>query len=253
MASSTPRTSDTAEPGATGARRARNRSSTTRRDLVMGEILEHATRLFAERGYDGTTLQDIAEAIGITRPGLYNYISSKEMLLAALVADVTGSTAQMLRDIRQRDLSATEKLRAFVRALVLQRAAAPERFRVLDRTESALPEPIAGEHQAAKREVLSEAEAIIAEGIATGELQPKSERVAALSVIGMANWVAWWFHPGPDHPAEPIADQIAQNAVDMMVSPAGAHADQASPRRAIEAIRQNLDFVERQLAKSADD
>ena len=43
----------------------------------MSEILEHATRLFAERGYDGTTLQDIADAIGITRPGLYNYISSK--------------------------------------------------------------------------------------------------------------------------------------------------------------------------------
>ena len=51
----------------------------------MSEILEHATRLFAERGYDGTTLQDIADAIGITRPGLYNYISSKEQLLATLL------------------------------------------------------------------------------------------------------------------------------------------------------------------------
>ena len=61
----------------------------------MSEILEHATRLFAERGYDGTTLQDIADAIGITRPGLYNYISSKEQLLAELVRDVSESTAHI--------------------------------------------------------------------------------------------------------------------------------------------------------------
>jgi AcrR family transcriptional regulator len=47
----------------------------------MSEILEHATRLFAERGYDGTTLQDIADAIGITRPGLYNYISRRNSCL----------------------------------------------------------------------------------------------------------------------------------------------------------------------------
>ena len=45
------------------------------------------------RGYDGTTLQDIADASGITRPGLYHYISSKEQLLAELVRDVSQITA----------------------------------------------------------------------------------------------------------------------------------------------------------------
>ena len=91
----------------------------------MSEILEHATRLFAERGYDGTTLQDIADAIGITRPGLYNYISSKEQLLAALVRDVSENTAHTVRAVRLRtDLSSVEKLRTVVRALALQRASA---------------------------------------------------------------------------------------------------------------------------------
>ena len=49
-----------------------------------------------------------------------------------------------------------------------------------------------------------------------GEFRPRDARLAALSVIGMCNWVAWWFHPGPSHPAEPVADQLAQNAVDML-------------------------------------
>ena len=123
----------------------------------MSEILEHATRLFAERGYDGIMLQDIADAIGITRPGLYNYISSKEQLLAALVRDVSENTAHIIRAVRLRtDLSSAGKLRAVVRALVLQRAGAPERFRVLDRTEAALPEEVAALHLKARREVLAE-------------------------------------------------------------------------------------------------
>ena len=95
----------------------------------MSEILEHATRLFAQRGYDGTTLQDIADAVGITRPGLYNYINSKEQLLAELVRDVSENTAHIVHAVRLRaDLSSVEKLRVVVRTLALQRAGAPERF-----------------------------------------------------------------------------------------------------------------------------
>src|ERR1700678_3708193 len=164
----------TAAAGATHdgppVRAPRTRTSSSRRELVMSEILEHATRLFAERGYDGTTLQDIADAIGITRPGLYHYISSKEQLLAELVPDVSENTVLIVRAVRLRtDLSSVEKLRAVVRALVLQRAGAPERFRVLDRTEAALPEEVAALHLKARREVLAEMRTLIEDGVSRGE------------------------------------------------------------------------------------
>src|ERR1700733_6078129 len=229
-------------------RATRMRTSSSRRELVMSEILEHATRLFAERGYDGTTLQDIADAIGITRPGLYNYISSKEQLLAALVSDVSENTVRIVRAVRLRtDLSSVEKLRAVVRALVLQRARAPERFRVLDRTEAALPDEVAALHLTARREVLAEMRTVIEEGVSRGEFRPRDERLAALSVIGMCNWVAWWFPPGPGHPAEPVADQLAQNAVDMLSYQEGAGSPTTAPRRALQMVRENLDYLERFL------
>ena len=215
----------------------------------MSEILEHATRLFAQRGYDGTTLQDIADAIGITRPGLYHYISSKEQLLAELVQDVSENTARIVREVRHRtDLSSAEKLRTVVRALVLQRAASPERFRVLDRTEAALPDEVAALHLKARREVLGEMRTIIEEGVSGGEFRPRDERLAALSVIGMCNWVAWWFHPGSDHPPEPVADQLAQNAVDMLAYPQDAGPLTATPHRALQTVRENLDYLERFLS-----
>ena len=214
----------------------------------MSEILEHATRLFAERGYDGTTLQDIADAIGITRPGLYNYISSKEQLLAALVRDVSENTAHIVRAVRLRtDLSSVEKLRTVVRALVLQRAGAPERFRVLDRTEAALPEEVAALHLKARREVLAEMRTIIEEGVSQGRV-PSPGRAAGGAVgHGMCNWVAWWFHPGSNHPAEPVADQLAQNAVDMLSYPEGTGPPTTAPHRALQMVRENLDYLERFL------
>ena len=232
----------------TPARATRMRTSSSRRELVMSEILEHATRLFAERGYDGTTLQDIADAIGITRPGLYNYISSKEQLLAELVRDVSENTVHTVRAARLRtDLSSVDKLRTVVRALVLQRAGAPERFRVLDRTEAALPEEVAALHLKARREVLAEMRTVIEEGVSRGEFRPRDERLAALSVIGMCNWVAWWFHPGSSHPAEPVADQLAQNAVDMLSYPDGTGSPATAPHRALQMVRENLDYLERFL------
>jgi AcrR family transcriptional regulator len=230
------------------ARATRTRTSSSRRELVMSEILEHATRLFAERGYEGTTLQDIADAIGITRPGLYNYIGSKEQLLAALVKDVSENTMHNIRAVRLRtDLSSVEKLRAVVRALVLQRAQAPERFRVLDRTEAALPEEVAALHLKARREVLAEMRTIIEEGVSRGEFRTRDERLAALSVIGMCNWVAWWFHPASSHPAEPVADQLAQNAVDMLAYPQDTGSPATAPHRALQTVRENLDYLERFL------
>jgi hypothetical protein len=139
-----------------------------------------------------------------------------------------------------------------VRALVLQRAGAPERFRVLDRTEAALPEEVAALHLKARREVLAEVRTIIGEGVSRAEFRPGDERLAALSVIGMCNWVAWWFHPGSDHPAEPVADQLAQNAVDMLSYPAGTGPLATGPHRALQMARENLDYLERFLGPESD-
>ena len=109
---------------------------------------------------------------------------------------------------------------------------ARERFRLLDRTEAALPDEVAALHLEARREVLAEMRTIIEEGVSRGEFRPRDERLAALSVIGMCNWVAWWFHPGSSHPAEPVADQLAQNAVDMLSYPEGARSRVTAPHRA---------------------
>jgi AcrR family transcriptional regulator len=234
--------------GRSGAPSAARRSGAPRRKLLMSEIVEQAMRLFAQRGYDGTTLQDIADAVGLSRPNLYNYVKSKEDLLVAMVEATTQSAADSLRDIRRRtDLDSTAKLRLLVRTLVLRRAEQPAQFRTLDRSDQALPPEIAEKHLRGRRAVLNEITGVIEEGIKAGRFRPVDARITALSIIGMCNWVAWWFHPSPAHPAEPVAEQIAENAVAMVVREVGRTPETPTPLGAVALLQQDLDYLTRLL------
>ncbi|WP_431875713.1 TetR/AcrR family transcriptional regulator [Amycolatopsis sacchari] len=214
----------------------------------MSEIVDQAMRLFAERGYDGTTLQDVADAVGLSRPNLYNYVKSKEELLVAMVEATAQSAANSLREVRQRtDLDPAGKLRLLVRTLVLQRAERPEQFRTLDRSDQALPPEIAKKHLESRRAVLGEIMAVLEEGVTAGLFRPIDVRVTALSIIGMGNWVAWWFHPSPAHPAEPVADQIADNAVAMVAREPGRTPATPTPLGAVALLQQDLDYLTRLL------
>ncbi|WP_160148718.1 TetR/AcrR family transcriptional regulator [Amycolatopsis alkalitolerans] len=219
----------------------------SRRQLVENELLDRAAALFAERGFEGTTLKDIAEAIGITRPSLYHYIKSKDDLLGMLVAGLTETAAAELAEMEASDLSWSERLSRAVRSVTLRICAHPSRFRLLDRSEHILPESFQRRHQAGKREILTHLSAIIDGGVKSGEFWPTDVRVAAFSILGSCNWVAWWFRPdarGADPQA--VADQLAVMALrsvartDRASSPAG-------PRAALAAIRADLEYVERHL------
>lgn len=221
--------------------------SASRRQLVENELLDRAATLFAERGFEGTTLQDIAEAIGITRPSLYHYIKGKDDLLGMLVSGLTETAAAELAAMEASDLSWSERLSGAVRSVTLRICAHPSRFRLLDRSEHILPEPFRRRHQAAKREILSHLSAIIDGGIRAGEFWPTDGRVAALSILGSCNWVAWWFNPeaaGADSKA--VADQLAVMALRSVVR-ADPASPPAGPAAALAAIRADLEYLERHL------
>src|SRR3954447_12227458 len=110
-------------------------SSGTRNGLVQQEIFEHATRLFALRGYAGTSFQDIADAVGLTRPALYHYVKSKDDLLARLVNEVTVVAATDVAKVAERtELAAADRLRDIVRLMVRRQGERGELFRLLLRS-----------------------------------------------------------------------------------------------------------------------
>ncbi len=181
---------------------------------MENELLERAADLFAERGFNGTSLQDLADVMGMTRPAIYHYFESKEALLTALVEGLTESRAADLAAIRRRtDLSALDKLRAATTVMATQMAKHPARFRLLITGEADLPEHLAAKNNKAKRDVLTHLVAMVEEGMRTGELRALDARLAAFAILGMCNWIAWWFKPNLPLTPEAVAEEFAHMTV----------------------------------------
>ena len=212
--------------------------------------MEHATRLFAERGFAATSLQDIADATGLTRPALYHYVANKDELLARLVSELTDEPAELLHAINERgDLEPVEKLRAMATEIALHQTQAPERFRVLIRSEPELPAELSDSYQKSRRRVLREFRTVIDEGVARGLLRPVDSRVAALGIVGMLNWIAWWYSPRSGASAKAVATQLADMAIRSLLQDGEPVERVDAPAHTIAQLRQNLDILERQLAE----
>jgi len=232
---------------AESAAAARDGKPTVRRDLVANEIYDQATRLFAERGFAGTTFQDIADAVGLTRPALYYYVKSKEELLEKLVTEITeGSAAGISAIARRADLGPAAKLHAIMKASVLRQAQYAARFQLLIRSEADLPDNLAKAHEAGRRAVLKAVARVIDQGIDEGVFRPVDARIAALGILGMNNWVAWWFQPDGKDDAETVAGQLADMAV-AAVRSRDQDSAAAGPAGVLQQIRQDLGRLERLL------
>ena len=219
-----------------------------RGDLVENELYERAAELFAHKGFAGTTLQDIADAMGTSRTALYYYVKNKEDLLAKLVAEVSQELAGTLRGIRRKaGLSPEEQLRQMVQAHVAQMTSRSVRFRLLILSEGDLPPDLTRAHRNAKRTIRDELAAAIAEGVRSGVFRPVDERIAAYTIVGMCNWTAFWFRPGPDHPAGPVVDLVADMALHSVRWPDEQCHKPEGPGGVLARLEEELDSLKRML------
>jgi AcrR family transcriptional regulator len=84
---------------------------------MRDKILHETTRLFVERGYDGVSIREIAEACHITKAALYYHFMDKERLLVEILETGLGAFHQLLEDALQHHHTAQARIRAFVFSL----------------------------------------------------------------------------------------------------------------------------------------
>lgn len=194
-------TSPSADDSGIGRRRAAARG---RKDggyaVRRAEIVRAAADVFKSNGYRGTSLADIAQAVGTERASLYYYVSSKEELLDEVVTDVVMANVETAVTIRDSPGPAPDKLRELVVGLMVSYA---ENFPFL---YVYLQENLA--HVAESRREWAEqmrqvnrrwedaVTDIVSQGIEEGSLHPITDpRVMAYGIIGMVSWTNRWFNP----------------------------------------------------------
>ncbi len=184
------------------------------------EICRTAAQMIRERGFGATSVNDIARALGITKAGLYHYITSKEALLAEVLsfgmdqvdAEVV-APAKGIEDPEER-----------LRQLVIRHA------QIVTRAHGAVTQlvdevphlPAAARRRVTRRmrgyfDLLRET---LRELQTAGRLGDVDPTVAAFSILGMIHWLPRWFRQGRRLTAARVADEIANLALGGLVRPA---------------------------------
>ena len=187
-------------------------ATTVRKRLSSEErratIVEAAGRLFGERGYDSTRLDDIAAAAGVTKPIVYRHFDTKRALYLALLERHRDDLASFAAMIDAEEGTGDERLRAVLEVWLTYVEAHSYAWRMLFRDTGGGPEV-----EAFRLEVHARARAVLVGIIRTLSEVPiprrELEPLAELMSMGMASVVLWWME-NPSASRGAVLDAIAR-------------------------------------------
>jgi AcrR family transcriptional regulator len=180
----------------------------TRRD----DLTREAARLFAERGFHGTSMGDLAEALGVQKGSLYSLTGSKQELLFQTMQEGARAFHDALDDVPE-DAAAGERVRLALRGHLRVVAEQIDVATVFTREWRYLDEDYREEILAERRRYEERWRALFQEGLESGGLRSDLDvSAAALLVLSAANWAYTWLTPGRDTDA--LADRFTAIVVD---------------------------------------
>jgi AcrR family transcriptional regulator len=168
-------------------------------------ILQAAAACFGEQGYRATTLETVAERLGISRVTLYRYCPSKEELLIRVFERSIAIFQRGLRQICAQDVPPEEKLRQIIRHQVRLMADHRNFLSVFFSEESHLPPEMAQRARSERRTYDALIEEVIREGVEAGRLAPLPPKLLSFALLGMCNWMYQWYQPDGPLAAEEVA------------------------------------------------
>src|ERR671936_535107 len=170
------------------------------------ELVRQAARLFAEKGYHGTSTGDLAQAMGVQKGSLYAHIASKADLLWEVAREGAASFHAALDEIPD-ELPAAEKIRRALRAHLRVVAEQLDVATVFVREWRYLEGARREEFVAERRRYEERFRAFFREGRELGELRTDlDDGAAALLTLSAMNWAYTWLTPGRD--TDELADRF---------------------------------------------
>ncbi len=183
------------------------------------EIVAAAAEVFKERGFQGTTLNHVAIALGTDRASLYYYVGSKDELFQEIVSEAVGVNLATAVAIKEGDGTAPEKVRRLITELMASYAEFyPVLYVLIQENLNHVDPDRSGWAREMKRinndftDVLIE---LIAAGQADGSFRAAAPAwLQAYGIMGMVGWTNRWFDP---RRSELSAEEIGTTFADMVL------------------------------------
>ncbi|WP_088636100.1 TetR/AcrR family transcriptional regulator [Phaeobacter sp. 22II1-1F12B] len=168
--------------------------------------LTAATELFYEKGYTNTTLDDVAERLGVTKPFIYKNFGSKHMLLAEICASGVQAALNEIDAALALGKAPGETLSIFVPRYVEAILTTRKAIAINIREEKNLLPEDAATLSGLRQKFVARVEDLLSRGKDTGEIKVNDPRISAFAVVGAVSWLTFWYSPdGPLPPADVTA------------------------------------------------
>ena len=188
-------------------------------DRRLAEILDYATEVFADKGYEGASMRDLSRLSGISLAGLYYYFESKEKLLYFIQQHTFTTIIDRLRERLAASADPETRIRIFVHNHVDYSVTRQKAMKVLSHEDDVLKNGYGSELAAIKREYyricvglvddLASAEGLKSVGPDASAASGITTRTAVMGLFGMMNWIYTWYRPRVDPDAEILAREMS--------------------------------------------
>ena len=185
----------------------------------LAEVYRTAAQIILRKGYDATSINDIANALGMTKAGLYHYINGKKELLF----DIMNFGLDELDEEVATPACSIADPSARLRFIITSHAQLVTRgqgaITILVDEITALPPAQNRIITRRKREYFNRLRELLNELKAAGKLNDVDTTAATFSLLGMVNWLSRWFRQDGDLTQEQVAEQIAKIALNGLLRP----------------------------------
>lgn len=172
------------------------------------KITKQSIKLFQEKGFSETSIQDIVDALGVTKGTFYYYFTSKEILLMEIHLRYIDDLLTRQKVIIESTKNCREKIIGIVSLVILDIKSQRANGRVYFREMRNLTPENAKKVKKKREEFRLNIEAVLSEGIKSGEFRESIDpKMISLAILGVTNWSYNWFNPEGEVSVEELAEK----------------------------------------------
>ena len=177
-------------------------------------ITQKASALFRKKGFTATSMRDIAEAIGVEAPSLYNHIESKNAILKDICFRIAHLFTGNLREVELSPELYLSKIESIIRFHISMMIEEYESVYISDHEWKHLPEPFLSDFKTQRRNYRSRLAAILQKGIDNKEIGVINPYVAVLTILSAISGIESWQRSGKKVDATSLEENMVKILVE---------------------------------------
>lgn len=172
------------------------------------EILRACAQFFYERGYRGTSLEDVAEQLNITKPAIYYYFKNKEEILCELYSKAVDYLLENMELVYKKEEPSDEKLINMIKTHIDVITYELPLITIFFQEKNELPKEYKREIASKKLMYENYFVKTLENGINDGTFSVQDPILSSRHILGMCNWILHWYEPNRKYSPEDLSENI---------------------------------------------